>query len=113
MVKIVKEHPYSAYSQDVIERIYKTIRNALLSKSLEKQKHFDIEIDLPLIMNAHNNLIHKVSKYIPFGIFYSHDKNLYYEKRQKDSNSYEINEKCLLINNNTKSKKRMKKDIIL
>ena len=70
-------------------------------------------------MNSYNNSIHRVTKHTPFEIFYSQNKELffevyqntkeYFEKRQKDNISFDIKEKCLLINNIVKSKKKNSK----
>ena len=121
-IKMIKGSPYNPHSQDIVERIHITIRKALLSRFLERQINFDIARELPLIMNSYNNSIHRVTKHTPFEIFYSQNKELffevyqntkeYFEKRQKDSISYDMNEKCLLINNITKSKK-IQKDILI
>jgi len=112
---MIRGAPYSPHSQGIVERIHVTIRTALLCKFLELQKDFNIETQLPIIVNAYNNTVHSVTKHTPFEIFYTHNNDLmlevyhntvnYFSKRNKDSITYDINERCLLINNIIKSKK--------
>ena len=71
--KLVKGSPYTPHSQGVVERIHITIRKALINKFLEDQNNFDIETELPLIMNTYNNTIHNTTKHTPYEIFYSNN----------------------------------------
>ena len=67
-------------------------------------------------MNSYNNSTHRVTKHTPFENFYSQNKELFFEvyqitkeffeKRQRNSITYDLNEKCLLINNISKTKKK-------
>ena len=121
-IKLVKGAPYSPHLQGVVERIHITIRKALINKFLEDQNNFDIEKELPNIMNTYNNIIHNTTKHTLFEVFYSNKKDLFsevynniitaYNKSQKDTIIYKKDEKCLILNGIMKSKNKTTNGIL-
>ena len=69
-------------------------------------------------MNSYNNTVHRITKNIPYEIFYSTNNELFtevyiyfefYKKTQKNKIIYNSEEKALLVNNILKSKNKNKK----
>ena len=56
-IKTIKGCCYNPHSKGLIKLMHNIIRKALESRILEIQNNFDIEKELPLIMNAYNNSI--------------------------------------------------------
>ena len=108
-IKIINGLPYNPRSQGAVERIHITVRNQLLALYLENIVEFNLETAIVKVMNIYNKAIHKVTKYSPNEIFYSHDENLFkkvhenildfFNKNQKKESIFKSNEKCLLLNN--------------
>jgi len=119
-IKIAHVAPYAQKSQGIVECIHVTVGNALISKYLENIESFNIELELPIIMNQYNNIIHRITGYTPYEVFYFNNKVLWnevynntlnnYNKSKSNFITYNINEEVLLINNIIKTKNKNKED---
>jgi hypothetical protein len=123
-IKIINGLPYyNPRNQGAVERIHITVRTQLLALYLENISEFNLETAIVKAMNIYNKAIHKVTKYSPNEVFYSHDENLFqkvhdnilefFNKNQKKESIFKSNEKCLLINNFIISKNKENGHLIL
>ena len=55
--------------------MHRTIKTGLIVKKLEKDKNFNIELDLFDVINAYNNTQHNVIKATPNEVFFSTNIN--------------------------------------
>ena len=90
----------------------------LLAGYLENIQQFNIEISIKKVMKRYNRTKHKTTKFAPNEIFYNTSEEFYkiiynntfdyYEKNNKSNCLFQINEKCLMINNFVKLKNKTK-----
>ena len=108
-ISFIHSKPYNPHSQGTVERVHRTVRDALICKYLENSKKFNLINSLNEVVYIYNNTIHKTTKYKPYTIFNNDDENINKEvfintvNAQKnyevDVNLLKINDTVLIFNN--------------
>ena len=61
-IVLIKGMPYNPYSQGVVERAHRIVRNSLICEYLEDISSFNIENSLKKVINLYNNTVHLTNK---------------------------------------------------
>jgi transposase InsO family protein len=89
-ISFIHSKPYNPHSQGTVERVHRTVRDALICKFLENSKKFNLIYSLTEVVSSYNNTTHKTIKYKPFTIFYNGDENSYKEVFENTVSSQKI-----------------------
>ena len=108
-ISFIHGKPYNPHSQGTVERVHRTVRDALICKYLENSKKFNLIFSLNEVISIYNETIHRTTKLKPKTIFYSEDENIFKQvfentiNSQKnfdvDINLLNINDTVLIFNN--------------
>ena len=76
-IKSIKWRPYNPKSQEIVERVHRTVRNGLICIYLENKDKFNLKNSLKKLVFIYNNSTHRTTLYKPVDIFYTNDSNLF------------------------------------
>jgi len=108
-INFIHGKPYNPHSQGTIQRVHRTVRNALICKYLGNPKNFILYNSLKDVVDTINHTIHYTTRFTPVEVFFFDDKNLFNTVREntlKSSKNYysteyifKKNDNILLYNN--------------
>ena len=67
---------YDPHSQGTVERVHRTVRNALVCKFLENKEKFNLVNSLNEVFTIYNSLKHTTTKYKSITIFNCEDESI-------------------------------------
>ena len=69
-ILLIKGKPYNPHSQGVVERVNRSIKNALICEFIDKKLNFQIESALKYVVDNYNNNYHNTIKFSPAKVFF-------------------------------------------
>ena len=85
-----------------MERVHRTVRDALICRYLENSNKFNLINSLNEVVIIYNNSAHRTTKFKPINIFNCEDEKtlkLVYENTINSNKNYDIDVNLLKINN--------------
>ena len=108
-IDLILGKPYNPHSQGTVERVHRTVRNALVCKYLENKEKFNLVNSLNEVVTIYNSMRHRTTKYKTITIFNCEDESFIQKVFENTINSsknyysdlslFKPNDTVLLFNN--------------